>query len=69
MKPKKRSLMVPRNSGKVLHWNGFAFHVRGFRRVQNQALSTYGKSPQCTKRTIQSKTDKKTSHYSKESAD
>ena len=30
--------------------DGFVFHVRGFGCVQNQVLSTYGKSAPCTKR-------------------
>ena len=28
----------------ILHWKGFAFHVRGFGCVQNEVLCTYGKS-------------------------
>ena len=30
--------------GTLLLWNGFVFHVRGFGCIQNQVLSSYGKS-------------------------
>ena len=37
------------NKVALLLWNGFVFHVRDFGCVQNEVLSTYGKSTQCTK--------------------
>ena len=51
----------------LLLWKGFVFHVRGSGCVQNQVLRAYGKSAQChnasaQKWTIQSETNKKTSH-------
>ena len=49
---KKISLTVPKKGGKsqcrkkwtLLLWNGFLSHVRGFGCVENEVLSTYGKS-------------------------
>ena len=50
---KKISLTVPKNGGKshnikkkwtLLLWNGFLSHIRGFGCVENEVLSTYGKS-------------------------
>ena len=45
--PKKRgSLIVSKKveKGTLLLWNGFLSHVRGFGCVENEVLSTYGKS-------------------------
>ena len=44
-------------TGTLLLWNGFVFDVRGFGCVQNQVLSTYGKSAQVPLH--KSETDKK----------
>ena len=46
-----KSLTVPGNMerGNLLLWNGFLFHVRGFGHVQNEVVSTYGKTAKCTK--------------------
>ena len=43
---KRESLIVSKKveSGTLLHWNGFVFHVTGFECVQNEVLSTYGTS-------------------------
>ena len=49
---KKISFTVPKKGGKsqcrkkwtILLWNGFLSHVRGFGCVENEVLSTYGKS-------------------------
>ena len=48
----KKSVSVPKKGGKsqcrkkwtLLLWNGFLSHVRGFGCVENEVLSTYGKS-------------------------
>ena len=50
---KRGILMVSKNveRGTLLLWNGFVFHVRDFGCgcVQNEVLSSYGKSAQCPK--------------------
>ena len=51
-KTEKREVSECRKKWKgetLLLWNGFLSHVRGFGCVQNEVLSTYGKSAYCTK--------------------
>ena len=51
--PKKAGSLIVSNisggKGILLLWNGFVFHVRGLRCVQNEVLSTYGRSALCSK--------------------
>ena len=51
-----------KGDGTLLLWNGFVFHVRGFVCVQNQVLSTYGKSAVPKKWTDRIELAEKTSH-------
>ena len=52
-KPEKgiESLIMQKNKNRETPqtWNHFVSHARGFRCVQNQVLSTYGKNAKCTK--------------------